>query len=104
MRPIFSRPFMPKTLFLHIVDTLEKSHAPPPNPLTDPLELILFENIAYLASDEQRERAFTALKDRIGLHPGDILSAPPDELAAVAKLGGPMPGLRVQKLLDIAQT
>jgi hypothetical protein len=56
--------------FRHILETLEKIYGPPPaNPAAGPWEMVLLENSAYLADDEQRERAFNALRDRIGLTP-----------------------------------
>lgn len=91
--------------FHRILDTLEKTYGPSvPNTPADPLEMILLENSAYLVGDDQRERAFNALRDRIGLTPADILSASPEDLFSVAEMGGPMPELRVKKLCDIATT
>ena len=75
---------------------------PAPPPLTDPLELIVWENIAYLASDERRAKAFAALKEGIGLSPQQILSAPHSDLAAIGK-AGILPDLSVEKLLTIAK-
>jgi hypothetical protein len=48
------------------------SFAPPPS--TDPLELIIWENIAYLANDKRRAEAFAILKRTIGTRPDQILA------------------------------
>jgi len=53
--------------------------------------------------DEQRERAFAALRDRIGLSPVNILSASEEDLSEVSRLGGMLPDARVSKLRAIAQ-
>ena len=39
---------------------------PKPPKLAGPWEMILWENVAYLADDERRRRAFQTLKKRIG--------------------------------------
>jgi endonuclease-3 len=94
-----------KPPFLEIIDALEKFYGPHPAPAeSGPLEMVLLENSAYLVGDEQRERAFNALRDHIGLTPSDILSASPEELFSIAEMGGPMPELRVKKLCGIATT
>ena len=57
--------------FSKLVDKLQQHYgSPAPPPSTDPLELIIWENIAYLASDERRAAAFAALKRDIGTRPG----------------------------------
>ena len=90
--------------FQQIISKLEKRHGrPPPPKITDPLEIILFENVAYLVSDDQREKAFNALRDQIGLKPTDILSAPYVKILEVARMGGMRPEDRVEKLQLIAR-
>jgi endonuclease III len=87
-----------------IVARLEAAAGPAPKaPSTDPLELILWENVAYLVDDEQRERTFRALKSEIGLSPSKILKAPKAAIFKIAKLGGMVPELRVDKLRDVAE-
>jgi hypothetical protein len=55
--------------FSKLVDRLQQHYgAPAPPPSTDPLELIIWENIAYLASDKRRAEAFDILKRTIGCH------------------------------------
>ena len=97
---------MPKAQqpFQTIIDQLKTFYGPPKPPaVTDPLEMILLENVAYLVDDEQREEAFAALRDRVGLSPVSILSASDEELSEVARLGGMHPDARVNKLRTIAQ-
>lgn len=65
--------------------------------------MILLENVAYLVGDEQREEAFDALRDRVGLSPVDIVTAPDEKLLEVARLGGMLPASRVEKLRRIAE-
>jgi endonuclease-3 len=98
------KPHEPKRL-QQIVAALRDYYGKPDPPVTaDPFELILFENIAYLVSDERRLQAFQALRDRVGLRPIDILSAPHDALLDATRLGGMHPEQRVERLKTIAQT
>ena len=97
---------MPKTAksFEKIINELRRLYGQPASPVvTDPLGMILLENIAYLVSDERRIEAFNALRDRVGLTPPQILMAPETKLLEVAKLGGMHPLARVEKLRLIAQ-
>ena len=90
--------------FRKIVHQLEVFYGKPEPPkITDPLEMILLENIAYLVKDEQRDEAFAALRDRVGLSPVNILAASDEALSEVAELGGIRPDARVNKLRTIAQ-
>ena len=44
--------------FCKLMDKLQQHYgAPAPPPSTDPLELIIWENIAYLANDTRRDRS-----------------------------------------------
>ena len=74
-----------------------------PPPATDALELILWENVAYLVDDDKRRKALSALRNEVGLEPGEILSAPPEVLWRVAARGGMHPAKRVEKLRRIAE-
>ena len=59
-----------------MLDALERLYGKlDPPPTTDPLELVLWENVAYLASDERRAEAFRLLKKRVGTRPEAILGA-----------------------------
>lgn len=55
--------------------------------VTDPFAMILWENIAYLASDTRRAEAFAELQDKIGLRPRDILRASDKALLSVTSRG-----------------
>ena len=63
------------------------SEVGPPNPpyVTDPFEMMLFENVVYLVSDEYRVTAFENLRNVIGLRPVDILTATPERFDEVEK-------------------
>jgi len=74
---------------------------PKPPTTTDPFELILYENVSYLADDARREEAFAMLRERIGLSPEEILQAPRATLLEVARRGI-VPGQTVEKLRTIA--
>jgi endonuclease III len=85
-----------------ILRTFEAFYGKPAPPeVTDPLEQILFENVAYLANDARRTEAFRLLKKLTGLKPERILAASP---AALQEIGakGIMAGNTVDKLREIA--
>jgi endonuclease III len=90
--------------FSAIISKLETHYGKPraPKP-TDALGLIIYENIAYLASDEKRDAAFAALRAKVGLKPTEILVAPIEDLVEIARLGGVHPELRAARLKEIAQ-
>src|SRR5262245_12670987 len=95
---------MSQTTFQQVIAKLEKLYGrPQPPQITGPLEMILFENVAYLVSDDQRKKAFDAMRDQIGLNPTDILSAPSDKLVEVAGMGGMRPEDRARKLQFVAR-
>jgi endonuclease III len=86
-----------------VVSRLRK-HYGKPKPLitTDPFELVLLENVAYLVSDERREEAFTALREHCGTKPHEILAASKEKILKATKLGGMHPEQRVHRLKEIA--
>ncbi len=91
-------------LFTATIRALEKFYgAPKPPKITDALELILLENVAYLADDEKRAAAFAALKKKIGTRPQQILKASQEQLEEVTRMGGSVPELRAQRLRQIAE-
>lgn len=93
----------PTIAFSKLVDKLQQHYgSPAPVPSTDPLELVIWENIAYLASDNRRAEAFATLKQRIGTRPEQILAAKHSELAAIGKTGI-LPDVSAEKLLAIAK-
>lgn len=86
-----------------IISQLSAHYGPVRPPIsTDPFELILLENIAYLVSDERREAAFNLLRKIIGTRPHELLAASNDALLKVAKLGGAQPERRAARLREIA--
>jgi endonuclease-3 len=99
-------PVMPaRSHFASVIEQLEKFHGKPKPPnFGGPLEMILWENVVYLADDKKRQVAFDALRDEIGLTPAKILSAPPKALLAVTRLAGILPNKQVEKVRRIAQT
>jgi hypothetical protein len=59
-----------------IITLLTRFYGQPSAPITtDPLELILWENVAYLVSDERRAEAFALLRQTVGTKPHEILAA-----------------------------
>ena len=91
-------------LLAAIVKKLEKFYGrPAPPEITDPLEIILLENVAYLAYDEKRAAGFAALKKKIGTRPEQILKASQKQLEEITRMGGIVPELRAQRLRQIAQ-
>ena len=58
-----------------------------PPTLNGPWEMILWENVAYLADDDRRQQAFQTLKKRISTEPTQILSASDEVLLEVTRHG-----------------
>jgi endonuclease III len=58
-----------------------------PPKLNGPWEMILWENVAYLADDKRRHEAFQTLKKGIGIEPAQILSASDETLLEVTRHG-----------------
>ena len=73
-----------------------------PPKLNGPWEMILWENVAYLAADDRRLKAFQTLVKRIGTEPMQILSASDEALLEVTQ-HGIMPELFAQKLRKCAK-
>jgi len=90
--------------FSSMIKALQECYGrPKPPKITDPFEMILWENVAYLVDDERRAAAFAALKKNIGTKPQQILKAADQDLVAVTKLGGMAPEVRAQRLRQIAE-
>lgn len=86
-----------------IVAALDRLYGPlPPPAVTDPFEMILRENVAYLANDEKRAEAWDALQRRVGTTPKAILAAPRTELTAIAR-AGILAADRVEKIRETAR-
>src|SRR5437764_2194847 len=75
---------------------------PQPPRTTDPFELILFERVAYLVTDERRAEAFELLRKTVGTKPHQLLSASHNALLRVTELGGMQPEKRAARLREIA--
>jgi endonuclease-3 len=86
-----------------VVDSLQAHYGKPKPPkLNGPWEMILWENVAYLADDDRRQQAFQALKKRIGTEPTQILSASDETLLEVTR-HGIMPEQFAEKLRKCAK-
>jgi len=87
-----------------IVARLSAHYGKPKPPITtDPFELVLLENIAYLVSDDRRAEAFKLLhKKNAGTRPHEILAASHEQILQATKLGGMHPEQRVNRLREIA--
>jgi len=71
-----------------VVEKLQAHYGQPKRVrLNGPWEMILWENVCYLADDEQRQEAFQTLKKRIGTEPERILSASDEALLEVTRHG-----------------
>jgi endonuclease III len=71
-----------------VVGLLKRHHGSlPVPPSSDPFELILWENIAYLASPARKREAFEKLRSSIGTSPDRILAAGERDLRAVGAFG-----------------
>jgi len=81
---------MPKELLtlLKAVKLLRKHYGPPARlPTVDPFELILLENVAYLAPPARRREAFEQLRSTVGTSPAAILTARQQALESVTAHG-----------------
>lgn len=70
--------------------------------VTDPFEMILLENAAYLVDDAKRQETFEQLRQRIGLTPKAILARSAQDIASAIEGGGMRPLMRAEKVLDCA--
>jgi len=92
-------------VFRQIVALLRKHYrALPPHPPKTALELVLWENVAYLVDDARRAAAFARLERDVGTRPEEILAASDEALYTIAEMGGMHPQRRVAKLRTIAET
>jgi endonuclease III len=79
---------MPPSPLPQVIERLAAFYGEPDPPeVTDPWEMILWENIAYLADDARRREAMSMLRNQVGTTPEQILSAPSDRLLAVGGHG-----------------
>jgi endonuclease-3 len=79
---------MPRVPLAQVLEQLEAHYGQPKMPrLSGPWEMVLWENVAYLADDDRRREAFQTLKKQVGTEPAQILSAPDDALLEVTRHG-----------------
>jgi endonuclease III len=79
---------VPRGELAKVIERLEAHYGPQkPQKLAGPWEMILWENVAYLADDERRRRAFQTLKKDVGIEPDQILDADDKVLHEVAGQG-----------------
>ncbi len=70
------------------VERLHETYGPPDwPPSDDPFDLVVWENVAYLADPATRREAFEMLEDTIGTSPHEILEAPRQDLSRVTSKG-----------------
>jgi endonuclease III len=74
----------------------------PEKQLTDPLAIIVWDNIGYLIDDARRRELFDEFTECVGLDADKISRAPGSVLLDIAKRGGMNPGTRVSRLKNIA--
>jgi endonuclease III len=87
-----------------LIDLLEERYGKPgKNPVGGPLEMILWENVAYMVNDERRKQTYERLKTNVGISPQKVLAAPLNQLREVLEDGGMIRDQRVQKLSTIMQ-
>jgi endonuclease-3 len=71
--------------------------------ITDPFEMVLLENAAYLVDDARRIATFRALKGAIGTSPEAILRHSVAKIAEVIASGGMKPEHRAAKVRESAE-
>lgn len=88
-----------------LIRRLRRFYGPPlAPPSRDPYDLLLWEQVGYLASDEKRLAAFRQLEQQVGLAPEAIVAASRGELTRIARLGGSIAVVqRAQRLRTVAE-
>ncbi len=87
---------------IQVVEVLKRTFIVPPVP-TEPLRMILWENIGYLVDDPRRRELFDAFETAVGFDPSAICSADQAVLLALAKRGGMRPLVRVERWRTIGR-
>jgi endonuclease III len=72
-------------------------------PLTDPLAILVWENVGYLIDDARRGEIFAEFRKRIGLKAHEIANAPMAIVSDIAKRGGMNPQTRAERLKEIGR-
>jgi endonuclease-3 len=91
----------PRAGLPEVVETLRR-HTPVPEPITDPLRLVLWENIGYLIEDSRRNELLGALEAAVGCGAAAIAAADDARLWEIARRGGMRPADRVGRWREIA--
>ena len=88
-----------------LIRRLAEHFGPPPAPfVTEPFAQVLWEQVAYLATEARRREAFEALRTRVGLEPAAIAKARPATLTAIARVGGSIaPDVRAARMQRSAE-
>jgi len=81
---------------IEVIATLDRTFSVPPVP-TEPLRMILWENIGYLVDDPRRRELFDAFEAAVGCDPAAICKADEAVLLDLARRGGMRPEVRVQR-------
>ena len=90
--------------FKKLIAKLKKHHGEPAlPPAKGPFELVMWENCAYLLSDERRAAVFHRLKEQVGMDPESIWKAGKEVLLPLARQGGMRPETRVFRWQEIAR-
>jgi endonuclease-3 len=75
---------------------------PADEPMTDPLSLIVWENVGYLVDDDLRAELFESFREEIGLDPRAMAAAPLARLAHAVRRGR-MAESRAERLRHIGE-
>ncbi|THD64361.1 hypothetical protein [Phenylobacterium sp.] len=94
-------PMRPAGELTQVLEMLKRHTAVAPVP-TEPLAMILWENIGYLIDDDRRRSLFDAFAAEIGISAPAILAADDATLLPLATRGGMRPEVRVRRWRDIA--
>jgi endonuclease III len=86
-----------------IIKALEKVYGTPALRVTDPFQMIVLENAAYLVDDARRHETFERLRAAVGITPEAIAERSRDEIAEVIAGGGMLPQHRAEKVLQCAR-
>lgn len=92
----------PANELIAVVETLGRHLTPAAVP-TEPLAMILWENIGYLIDEARRRTLFDAFEAAVGLDARAIAAADDATLLPLAKRGGMRPEVRVARWRTIAR-
>jgi endonuclease III len=87
-----------------LLDALRRHHGPlSPPPAHTAFELVLWEKVAYLASDERRAAVFALLRQRVGLTAQAILAANRTLIVDILETGGMNAAERASHVIATAE-